>query len=149
MVLAVDAMNLGAVRAEQTGATLQITLNRPESRNAMSLQMVAEFLEPLVVDDATLGLDAIREVGPGGHFFGCEHTQARYRTAFYAPMVSDWRNFESWREAGSPSAAQHANKIVKDMLAAYEPPPLDPAIKDELDAFVARRTAEGGAPSEF
>jgi trimethylamine--corrinoid protein Co-methyltransferase len=111
--------------------------------------MVAEFLEPLVVDDATLGLDAIREVGPGGHFFGCEHTQARYRTAFYAPMVSDWRNFESWREAGSPSAAQHANKIFKDMLAAYEPPPLDPAIKDELDAFVARRTAEGGAPSEF
>lgn len=114
-----------------------------------NLQMVAEFLEPLVVDDATLGLDAIREVGPGGHFFGCAHTQARYRTAFYAPMVSDWRNFESWREAGSPSAAQHANKIVKDMLAAYEPPPLDPAIKDELDAFVARRTAEGGAPSEF
>ena len=102
-----------------------------------------------MVDDATLGLDAIREVGPGGHFFGCEHTQARYRTAFYAPMVSDWRNFESWREAGSPSTAQHANKIVKDMLAAYEPPPLDPAIKDELDAFVARRTAEGGAPNEF
>ena len=114
-----------------------------------NLQMVAEFLEPLVVDDATLGLDAIREVGPGGHFFGCEHTQARYRTAFYAPMVSDWRNFESWRDAGSPSTAQHANKIYKDMLAAYESPPLDAAIKDELDAFVAKRTAEGGAPNEF
>ena len=64
------------------------------------LQMVAEFLTPLEVDDDTLALDAIREVGPGGHFFGAAHTLARYRTAFYAPMVSDWRNFESWREAG-------------------------------------------------
>ena len=58
------------------------------------LQMVAEFLTPLEVTPDTLALDAIREVGPGGHFFGCAHTQARFRTAFYAPMVSDWRNYE-------------------------------------------------------
>ena len=65
-----------------------------------TLQMVASFLEPLTVDQDTLALDAVREVGPGGHFFGCAHTQERYRTAFYAPLVSDWRNYESWREAG-------------------------------------------------
>lgn len=117
--------------------------------DADNLQMVAEFLEPLQVDAAALALDAMREVGPGGHFFGCAHTQERYRTAFYAPIVSDWRNYESWREAGAPDAAQRANRIWKTMLAAYEPPPLDPAIKDELDAFVARRIAEGGAPNEF
>jgi trimethylamine--corrinoid protein Co-methyltransferase len=117
--------------------------------DADNLQMVAEFLQPLQVDEASLGLDAMREVGPGGHFFGCAHTQARFRTAFYAPMVSDWRNYESWREAGAPDAAQRANRIYKDMLQAYEPPSLDPAIKDELDAYVARRIAEGGAPSEF
>jgi trimethylamine---corrinoid protein Co-methyltransferase len=117
--------------------------------DADNLQMVAEFLEPLQVDEASLGLDAMREVGPGGHFFGCAHTQARFRTAFYAPMVSDWRNYESWREAGAPDAAQRANRIWKDLLQAYEPPPLDPGIKDELDAYVARRIAEGGAPSEF
>lgn len=117
--------------------------------DADNLQMVAEFLEPLAVDEASLALDAVREVGPGGHFFGCQHTQARYRTAFYAPMVSDWRNFESWREAGAPDAARHANRIYKEMLASYAPPPLDPAIRDELDAYVARRIEAGGAPSEF
>lgn len=114
-----------------------------------TLQMVAAFLEPLVVDPASLALDAVREVGPGGHFFGCAHTQARFRTAFYAPMVSDWRNHESWREAGSPDAARHAHRVYKEALAAYEPPPMDPAIREEMDAFVARRIEEGGAPSEF
>jgi trimethylamine--corrinoid protein Co-methyltransferase len=68
------------------------------------LAMVSEFLTPVKVDPGELALDAIREVGPGGHFFGCAHTQARYRTAFFAPMISDWRNYENWREAGSPTA---------------------------------------------
>lgn len=113
------------------------------------LQMVAEFLEPLEVSEATLALDAIREVGPGGHFFGAAHTQERYRTAFYAPLISDWRNYESWRQAGAPDAAQRAHGLVKQVLRDYEPPPLDPAIREELDAFVSRRIAEGGAPSEF
>ena len=91
----------------------------------------------------------MREVGPGGHFFGCAHTQERYRTAFYAPLVSDWRNYESWREAGAPDAARHAHRIYKEIVVAYEPPPMDPAVKEELDAFVDRRIREGGAPSEF
>ena len=114
-----------------------------------TLQMVASFLEPLAVDQDSLALDAVREVGPGGHFFGCAHTQERYRTAFYAPIVSDWRNFESWREAGSPDAARHAHRIYKEILTAYEPPQMEPAVKEELDAFVERRIHEGGAPSEF
>ena len=113
------------------------------------LQMVAEFLDPLVVDEATLGLDAIRDVGPGGHFFGTAHTQARYRDAFYAPLISDWRNFESWREAGSPTALTRANRLWKEALAAYEPPPLDAAVAEELEAFVARRKAEGGVKTDF
>ena len=71
------------------------------------LAMVAEFLRPVTVDDGELALDAVREVGPGGHFFGCAHTQARYRNAFFAPMISDWRNYESWREAGAPDRLRH------------------------------------------
>jgi trimethylamine---corrinoid protein Co-methyltransferase len=113
------------------------------------LDMIATFLAPLPVDDAELGLEAMREVGPGGHFFGCAHTQARYRTAFFAPMISDWRNHETWREAGSPTGYDAANKLYKARLAAYEEPPIDPAIRDELAAFVARRKAEGGAPTDF
>ena len=61
-------------------------------------------------------------------------------------MLSDWRNFESWREAGAQDAAQRANAIWKKLLAAYEPPPLDPAIDEALKDYVARRKAEGGIP---
>ena len=117
--------------------------------DAELLQMVAAFLDPVVVDEASLGLDAIREVGPGGHFFGAAHTQSRFRTAFHKPMISDWRNYESWQEAGSPEAAGKANRIFKDLLAAYEAPPLDPAVAEELGAFVARRKAEGGVPTDY
>ena len=111
--------------------------------------MITNFLMPFQVNDEELALDAMREVGPGGHFFGCAHTQARYRTAFFAPMISDWRNYETWREAGSPTGYDTANRIYKARLAAYEEPPMDPAIKEELAAFVARRKEEGGAPTDF
>lgn len=113
------------------------------------LQMVAEFLDPLAVDDDTLALDAMRDVGPGGHYFGTPHTQARFRDAFYAPLLSDWRNFESWKEAGGLTAMDRANRVWKDVLAAYEQPKLDPAVDEALEAFVTRRKAEGGFKTDF
>ena len=70
----------------------------------------------------------------------------RYETAFYAPMLSDWRNFETWQEAGSPDIASRANTLYKQLLTEYQVPALDVAIAEELDEFVARRTREGGAP---
>ena len=73
-------------------------------------------------------VEAMRDVGPGGHFFGTPHTQSRYRDAFYAPIMSDWRNYESWAEAGSPTALERANRVWKERLANYEQPPMDPAI---------------------
>ena len=113
-----------------------------------ALQMVAEIFQPLRVDADEIGLQAIAETPPGGHFFGSAHTLERYRTAFYEPLVSDWSNFGQWTEAGSRDATQRANEVWKRMLADYEPPALDGAIAAELDEFVARRTAEGGAPPE-
>ena len=107
------------------------------------LQMISEFLQPVSTSVEDLALEAINEVGPAGHFFGTEHTQARYRDAFYSPILSDWRNFETWQEAGSPIAIERANAEWKKRLASYEAPVLDPAIRDELDAFVAKRKAEG------
>ena len=112
--------------------------------DAEILQGMGEFMQPLVVNDDTLAFEAIKEVGPGGHFFGVGHTLERYETAFYAPILSDWRNFESWREAGSLTAAQRANAIWKQLLADYQPPPLDPAIDEALKAFVEKRKREGG-----
>ena len=113
------------------------------------LQMVAEFLTPLDLSEDALGVEAIRSVGPGGHFFGTQHTQDRYKTAFYSPVMSDWRNFETWAEAGSPTALERANRVWKERLATYEQPFMDPAIKEELNAFVDKRKAEGGAPTDF
>jgi trimethylamine---corrinoid protein Co-methyltransferase len=113
------------------------------------LAMVAEFLKPLKVDEAELALEAMREVGPGGHFFGAEHTQSRYRTAFFPPMISDWRNYETWREAGSPTALDAAERIVAERLRDFVAPPLETERLEALTAFVARRKAEGGAPTDF
>jgi trimethylamine--corrinoid protein Co-methyltransferase len=108
------------------------------------LQMMSEFLQPLVVDEAHLAFDAISEVGPGGHFFGAAHTLERYESAFYSPLVSDWRNFETWRDAGSPTASQHANRIWKQALESFAPPPLEDSRAAELSDFVERRRAAGG-----
>ncbi len=117
--------------------------------DAELLGMVSAFLDPVVVDEDTLAFSAMEEVGPGGHFLGAAHTQTRFKTAFHKPMLSDWRNYETWEEAGSPEAAGKANRIWKELLAAYEPPAQDPAIREALGAFVARRIAEGGVPTDF
>lgn len=109
------------------------------------LQMMAEFLKPLDVSEEAFGFEAIKDVGAGGHFFGTAHTLARYETAFYPPLLSDWRNFETWQEAGSPTTYEHAHRLYKQILADYQPPALDPAIAEELSDYVERRRREGGA----
>ena len=113
------------------------------------IQMVSEFMQPLETTEDALGVEAIREVGPGGHFFGAQHTLARYTNAFYSPIVSDWRNNQQWLAAGKPEAWQKANAVWKQALADYQEPAIDPAIRDELNAFVEKRKSEGGAPTDF
>ena len=113
------------------------------------LQMVAEFLTPLDFSEDALALDAIAEVGPGGHFFGTQHTQSRYKDAFYAPVLSDWRNFETWSEAGEPTAMQKANRVWKDRLGGYERPAFDLALVDELESFVTKRKEQGGVATDY
>ena len=113
------------------------------------LQMVSELSKPISVEDDELALDAIKEVGHSGHFFGAEHTQARYKDAFYSPILSDWRNYESWKEAGSPTAMQKANTVWKERLGQYQKPPMDPTILKKLTDFVEQRKAEGGTKTDF
>ncbi len=110
--------------------------------DAEMLQMMAAFMDPIDVSKDSLAVDAIGGVPPGGHFFGAAHTLERYETAFYAPLVSDWRNFETWREAGALNATQRANAIWKELLRAYTPPAIDPAVDEALRAFMARRKRE-------
>lgn len=108
--------------------------------------MMAQFLVPVGFSKEDFGLDAIRDVGPGGHFFGTAHTLERFENAFYRPMLSDWRNFETWQEDGAVDATTRAHRLYKQLLLVYEQPGLDAGIRDELHDFVDRRKAEGGSP---
>ncbi len=108
-------------------------------------QMMEAFLQPAQVNKDTLGVEAIAEVGPASHFFAAKQTMERYETEHYNPLLSDWRNFESWRDAGSETATQRANKIWKQLLEEYEEPMLMQEVEEELSAFVDKRVSEGGA----
>lgn len=87
-------------------------------------------------------LDAIREVGPGGHFLGCAHTQDNFESAFHQSSIADYSSYEQWSQEGRLTAEQRANGVWKRMLAEYEDPGLDPAKDEALREFVARRRAE-------
>jgi trimethylamine---corrinoid protein Co-methyltransferase len=113
------------------------------------LQQTMHYMQPIGVTKEDLAVEAIADVGPTGNFFDSDHTRARYTNAFYAPFMSDWRNFKAWEEAGAEQTPQRANRLWKQILAEYEAPPMDPAIKEELTAFVERRKREGGAPTDF
>jgi trimethylamine--corrinoid protein Co-methyltransferase len=110
--------------------------------DAEMLQMMAETLKPIVVNDEELALDAIAEVPPGGHHFGTAHTLERYETAFYTPILSTRQNFEAWTEEGGIRSARRANTIWKQLLAEYQKPAIDPAIEEALGDYVARRKHE-------
>lgn len=112
--------------------------------DAELLRNWAAILQPVTFDDDDLAVDAIKDVPAGGHFFGSAHTLARYEKAFYRPLLSDWSNFENWTDAGSRNATQRATAIWKKLLAEHVPPPLDPAVREAIDAYVARRKSEIG-----
>ncbi len=107
--------------------------------DAEMLQMMAEYLRPIEVNDDELALDAIAEVSPGGHHFGTSHTLERYETAFYSPMLANRQNFEAWQESGSIDTVTRANTIWKQLLQEYEQPALDPAIDEALVDYVDKR----------
>ncbi|GMG83937.1 trimethylamine methyltransferase family protein [Paralimibaculum aggregatum] len=96
----------------------------------------------LDTSDEALARDAYAEVGPGGHFLGCGHTMRNYQTAFYEPRLSDSENVESWEEGGAQDMRRRAHARWTQMLRDYVPPPIDPAVREALEAYVARRKAE-------
>ena len=112
--------------------------------DAEMLMMMQSYFTPIEVDADTLALEAIAEAGAGGHFFGTQHTMARFETAFHAPMLSNWDNYPAWLAKGAEEAPARANRIWKELLAGYEAPPLDEGIREAVEDYIARRKAEGG-----
>ena len=115
------------------------------------LQMIQRYFEEATFATAEedIAIDAIREVGPNGHYFGVQHTQDRYQSAFYAPFVSDWRNYEAWNLDGAIWTQERAHRLYKQIIAEFEPPAMNGDHQEELRRFVARRKQEGGAPTDF
>lgn len=115
------------------------------------LQQIQRYMEPATFattpDD--IALDAIKAVGNDGHFFGIQHTQDRYTTAFYQPFLSDWKNYEGWEAAGAVWTPERAHNLFNQIIEEFEEPEMDIAIREELADFVARRKSEGGAPTDF
>lgn len=103
------------------------------------LLMMTRLLDGIEVSDETLALDAMAEVGPGGHHLGTAHTMARFRREFYLPLISDRQNYEAWVEQGSLDAGQRAHRLWQELLAGYEAPPLDPGLEEGLREFVEQR----------
>ena len=86
-------------------------------------------------------MEAFQQVAPGGHFLGCDHTQANFEKAFYRSFIADNNSVEQWEAEGKLDAAQRANKIWKKMLAEYEAPPIDPGVDEALRDFIERKKA--------
>ena len=106
------------------------------------LQHMSYMLQPINFDSAEFGLEAMDEVAPGGHYFGCGHTMERYKTAFYEPFLSDWQNHENWKLAGAKDATQRATELWPKILQECVDPEIDPGIKEALEAYVAKRKEE-------
>jgi trimethylamine--corrinoid protein Co-methyltransferase len=108
------------------------------------LRMLRVEFTPLEIDEASLAFGAHEEVGHGGHFLGAQHTMERFRECFYRPLLSSTSNYERWLRMGGKDAATRAGEIYAKKLEEYEPPPLDDAIRAELEEYVIRRRAELG-----
>ncbi len=108
------------------------------------LEMLKYEFTPLQFNAGTIGFDAHQEVGHGGHFLGSMHTMERFRDCFYRPFLSSSDNYERWMRTGALDANARAGQIYKDKLEAYEQPPMDDAIRAELEEYVIRRRAELG-----
>jgi trimethylamine--corrinoid protein Co-methyltransferase len=108
------------------------------------LRMLRVEFTPLEIDEASLAFGAHEEVGHGGHFLGAQHTMERFRECFYRPLLSSTSNYERWLRMGGKDTAARAGEIYAKKLEEYEPPPLDDAIRAELEEYVTRRRAELG-----
>lgn len=112
------------------------------------LQVMAELCIETPADEPELALDALRDVQPGGHFFGTAHTLERYKSAFYEPLVADYANFGTWEENGAKDANTRATGIWQGILDGFQPPAQNGDRVSALGEFIEQRTQAGGAAPE-
>ena len=109
--------------------------------DADQLGVLHHLAKGVLVDENGQAMDAIREVGPGGHYLGCAHTQANFKSAFWRTDVLDYKPYETWSEEGGRDSMTLANVKMKQILANYQQPALDPGVAEALDAYVDEKKA--------
>ena len=109
--------------------------------DADQLGVLHKFAEGVPVDANAQALDAIREVGPGGHYLGCAHTQANFQSAFWRTQIFDYKPFETWDEEGARDTVAVAAERVETLMGQYQQPALDPAVGEALSSYVAEKKA--------
>ncbi len=115
--------------------------------DADQLGVLHQLARGVSVDTNGQAMDAIREVGPGGHYLGCAHTQANFKDAFWRSDLLDYKPFETWSEEGARDTQALASQRVKQLLADYQKPAMDPAIEEALHAYV--RDKKASMPDAF
>jgi trimethylamine--corrinoid protein Co-methyltransferase len=115
--------------------------------DADQLGILHHFAQGVAMDDNAQALDAIREVGPGGHYLGCEHTQANFKSAFWRSDLLDYKPFETWDEEGARDTQALASLRVRRLLDTYLQPSLDAGVAESLADYVARKKA--AVPDSF
>lgn len=109
--------------------------------DADQLGVLQSTAKGVAYDENAQAMDAIREVGPGGHYLGCAHTQANFKDAFWRSELLDYKPFETWHEEGGRDTQVLAAKRVETMLEQYVQPAMDPATSEELAAYIAKKKA--------
>ena len=109
--------------------------------DADQLGTLHHLAQGVLMDENAQAMGALREVGPGGHFLGCEHTQANFKSAFWRSDLFDYKPFETWDEEGARDTQTLASLRVKKLLSDYQPPALDEGIAEGLADYVARKKA--------
>ncbi|WP_323782020.1 trimethylamine methyltransferase family protein [Thalassovita sp.] len=109
--------------------------------DADQLGALHKFAAGVAIDENAQAMDAIREVGPGGHYLGCAHTQANFKSAFWRSDLFDYKPFETWAEEGSRDTMALASARVEKLLSEYQPPAMDPTVNEALAVYVAEKKA--------
>lgn len=109
--------------------------------DADQLGILHRLAAGVATDENAQAMGAIVEVGPGGHFLGCEHTQANFKEAFWRTDLLDYKPFETWDEEGARDTQTLAKIRVTKLLNDYQQPPLDPAIAEALNAYIEAKKA--------
>ncbi|TCM77356.1 trimethylamine methyltransferase family protein [Rhodovulum steppense] len=110
--------------------------------DADQLGALHKMAQGVAMDPQAQAMDALAEIGPGGHFLGCAHTQAHFKEAFWRSDLLDYKPFETWDEEGARDTVSLAADRAKALLAQYQPPPLDEGVREALEAHVTRRKQE-------